>query len=341
MSRYMRQEVLSEIGEEGQHILSQTHVAVVGCGGLGVVVAPYLAGAGIGEITLIDHDNVELSNLHRQVIYKESDIGSNKAELLANHLQSLNSEIVVKSFAKRIDKENISEMLSSADIVVECTDDVLTKYLVNDYCFVHNVPLVYGSVAQYAGYVSLFRNQSEEDIHIRDFFPIPDMTVPTCNEVGVLGVTPGVIGMLQATEVLKYILGIGELLVGKLLVYNLLDNEMKTIQLKKSFREDMNNVLSKYCYDRGVTVPEIKRSEVSNHKIISLIGDLEMYGLHTHEVISQDNLEPLPDNCIVVCQRGLTSYRYVERYLKKYPGSKIFSLKGGVVGIPEYNDNES
>ena len=201
--RYIRQTTLEELGVEGQEKLNAAHAVVIGCGGLGSIAAPYLAGAGVGEITLVDGDVPHISNLHRQVFFSENQNQISKSEALADHIINLNSDIKVNAISEMLSNENVEGIIQNADIVLECTDDIITKYLVNDACHLAGIPMVYGAIYKYDGYVSFFENASIESIHLRDIFPEPDLDLLTCSQVGVLNTIAGLIGLLQANEAIK------------------------------------------------------------------------------------------------------------------------------------------
>lgn len=233
-NRYARQISLSEIGAAGQEKITQARVAIVGCGGLGGIVAAYLAGAGVGYLRLIDGDQPSISNLHRQVFFQEAD-REPKALILAARLQALNTQIVLEAKTDYLQHHNAADLLADVDMVVECTDQADIKHLVSDYCALQGQTLVYGAVHRYQGYVSLFPNQQASDCHLRDLFPEADPNIPNCASVGVLNTAAGLIGMLQANEALKWLLGIGEPLANRLLTYDCLSNQQQIIGLRKKF----------------------------------------------------------------------------------------------------------
>lgn len=227
-SRYIRQMTLPQIGAEGQQALSDSSVLIVGAGGLGVPVALYLAGAGIGKITVIDHDEIALSNLHRQVIYTEASVGQYKARILAEHLNQLNSEIKVEAITKRLSSNNAKSLCESHDIVIDAADNFLTTYLLSDLCYALNKPLVSASVIGCEGYVGVFCGGSPS---YRALFPTPPEQANTCSEAGVLAPIVGLIGMVQAQETIKLCLQSaqgenfkGETLQGKLQITDLWEN---------------------------------------------------------------------------------------------------------------------
>jgi sulfur-carrier protein adenylyltransferase/sulfurtransferase len=215
--RYARQVVLPEFGAVGQARLSASRVVIVGVGGLGSPAAMYLAGAGVGEITLVDDDVVAAHNLHRQLLYTERDIGAPKVEVAAAALRARNSRIVVHTRRDRVTAANAAEIVANHHLVIDGTDTLPTRYALTDACIAHGVPLIYGSVSRLEGQVSVFG--VGDGPCYRCLFPaMPSAELaPSCAEQGVLGVVPGAIALLQATEALKLLAGIGDPLSGRLL----------------------------------------------------------------------------------------------------------------------------
>lgn len=232
--RYARHISLTEVGIEGQQKLAKAKVLVIGAGGLGCPVLKYLVAAGIGTLGIVDFDTVSLSNLQRQILYTEKDIGKNKATVAKKRLESLNKDVDITIYPEVLGLENCLTILASYDIVVDGTDNFTTRYLLNDACCKLQKPLVYGSLYKYEGQVSVFNYK--EGPSYRCLFPEPPKSgeVPNCNEIGVLGVLPGQIGIMQATEVLKIILEIGEVLSGKLLYINVLTNDRRIIEIERN-----------------------------------------------------------------------------------------------------------
>jgi adenylyltransferase/sulfurtransferase len=221
INRYARHISLPQIGLVGQKTISKSNILVIGAGGLGSPVILYLAAAGIGRIGIIDFDEVDISNLQRQVIHSNSSVGQNKAESARRRIKELNPEVEVKIWKDRLTPENGMEIFQDGwDIIVDGTDNLPTRYLIDDLCSILNLPWVYGSIYRFEGQVSVF-NFNGGPVY-RDLFPEapPSESIPSCVEGGVLGVLPGVIGAIQATEAIKAITGVGELLSGKLLIYD-------------------------------------------------------------------------------------------------------------------------
>lgn len=220
-SRYQRQIMLSEIGEVGQERLKAAKVLVVGAGGLGAPVLQYLCAAGVGEIGIIDNDQVSESNLQRQVLYDSESIDEAKIEVAEKRLRNLNPYCSFKLFPDRIQDENAQRIISLFDIVVDCTDNFTARYLLDEFCGILCKPLVYGSIEEFSGQVTVFHY--EEGVSYRKLFPEkPSEEIMNGQPLGVLGAIPGVIGSLQATEVIKIITGAGKVLSGRLLIYDAL-----------------------------------------------------------------------------------------------------------------------
>jgi adenylyltransferase/sulfurtransferase len=236
LSRYSRHILLAEVGAVGQAKLRAARVLVVGAGGLGSPLALYLAAAGVGTIGLVDHDALELSNLQRQVAHTTARIGRNKAESAAETLGALNPDVRVEVHARRMDAAAAQELIPRYDIVCDGTDNFATRFLLGDACHLLGRPLVSAAVLRFEGQLSVFQGHQgaphpcHRCLHPE---PPPEGLVPTCSEAGVLGAVTGVMGTLQATEVLKLILGIGETMSGRLLLWDALDARFRTVKLKR------------------------------------------------------------------------------------------------------------
>ena len=232
--RYSRHLLIPDVGLEGQRKLKAASVLIVGTGGLGSPVALYLAAAGVGRIGLVDHDVVDFSNLQRQIIHGESRLGDLKVESARDRMLDINPEIQVDTFNEYINSENAFRIAEPYDIIIDGTDNFPTRYLVNDLCVLTEKPNVYGSIFRFDGQASVFDSRIGPCYRCLFPEPPPPGLVPSCAEGGVLGVLPGTIGSIQATETLKIILGIGEPLVGRLLLYDALDLSFQTVKLQKN-----------------------------------------------------------------------------------------------------------
>ena len=233
--RYSRHLLLPEVGVAGQRLLLDSRVALIGAGGLGAPVAMYLAAAGIGELTLIDDDKVERSNLQRQVIHREATIGINKVDSAKVMLLALNPRLRVHAQAVRAVAANVEALIRGHDVIIDGADNFPTRYLLNAASRKLGIPMVYGAVHRFTGQVSVFDSRREDSPCYRCLFPYPPSAAeaPNCSEAGVLGVLPGTIGMLQATEALKVMLGIGDPLVGRLLCYDALAARFRELALPR------------------------------------------------------------------------------------------------------------
>ena len=234
VERYSRQLVLREVGPGGQRRLKASSVLIVGAGGLGVPAATYLAAAGVGRIGIVDGDVVERSNLHRQTIYSDSDVGKPKARVIKDRLLVVNPHVSVVPFQTRIDSSNASEILQGYDVVLDCSDNFPTRYLVNDACVMLHKPDVYASIFRFDGQASVFHADSGPCYRCLFPEPPPAETVQDCAEAGVLGVLPGIMGSIQAAQAINLLLGNGESLAGKLLLFNAMDMSFSELRVVKN-----------------------------------------------------------------------------------------------------------
>lgn len=234
IERYSRHLLLPEVGLEGQKKLKTAHVLCIGLGGLGSAIVPYLAAAGVGHLGLVDGDVVELSNLQRQLLHATKDCGSKKTESAYKAIQAINAETKVTLYDTILTAENATDIAFDYDLIIDGSDNFSTRYLANDLAFLLKKPLVYGSIFRFEGQCTLFAPHQNGPCY-RCLFPEPPPSnaIPSCSEAGVLGVLPGMIGILQATEALKYLLGIGDSLCGRLLHFNALTMKFREFQLRK------------------------------------------------------------------------------------------------------------
>lgn len=232
-SRYARHLVLPEVGQAGQERLLQSSVVVVGAGGLGSPVIQYLAAAGVGRLGVIDHDRVDESNLQRQVIHRTDRVGMSKARSAADAVAALNPGVMVDALEERLTSANALSLLRPYDVIVDGTDNFATRYLISDACVLLGKPSVYGSVFRFEGQASVFDARKGPCYRCLYPSPPPPDMAPDCGDAGVLGVLPGLIGMIQATETLKLLLGIGDPLIGRLLLVDALRMEMREMRFEK------------------------------------------------------------------------------------------------------------
>ena len=333
--------MLPGVGAAGQAKLTAARVVVVGCGGLGGPAAVYLAAAGVGHLRLVDGDEPEESNLHRQVFFSSNAAGS-KTEQLAAHIGRLNPTIKVQHHSHRLAGGNVRALLRGADLVLDCTDNARTKHLINDACVVMSLPLVYAAAQGFGGYVALFENRDPDGINLRDLYPEPDPTLPDCATTGVLPTAVGTLSLLQANAALCYLLGIGEPPVDRLLTYSVLDNTQHRVKLKKT-------------YTKPITLPEISR--VYRRETLEIVTDsLSPEGFDgIFSMLSPQREPDLPDgvtrlsdrnplgDCLeqmgesgrylIYCNSGKLSLVLASQLRGERPELEVYSLKGGVVGL--------
>lgn len=274
--RYNRHIILSEIGQAGQDKISNAKVLVIGAGGLGCPILQYLAASGIGTLGIIDFDIVDISNLQRQVLFGTSSLGKNKAQAAKTRLEDLNNDISIITYAEKLTHKNALDLFNQYDIIVDGTDNFETRYLVNDACIITNKPLVFGAIYKFEGQVSVFNYKNGPSY--RCLFPNPPEkdTVPNCSEIGVLGVLPGIIGSMQANEVLKIILGIGNVLSEKLLCYNALTSQISTLKIKRN---------------EAVIQPVLDKKHSFENKQINIGCEIEVIEVSISEIVSEKNIQ--------------------------------------------------
>ena len=349
---FKRQTTLQEIGEEGQEKLQKASVLIVGCGGLGSAIAVYLATSGLGKIHLIDFDSVAISNLHRQVFFELDDIGKPKAETLANFIKKRAPFTEVTFSNKPLLKSNVLETISIFDIVVDATDSLPTKYLLNDACVIEQKPLVYGSLYKFDGYVANFNILQKEgsySANLRDAFPEMATDIPNCEEAGTLNAIVGLIALAQVNEVLKLITNVGKPLVNELLIYNALENSQLKMKVKPTFdRSKIQEIFESESYfdascatqnpDWLISASTLKdelSKEKHNLHLIAVLPNLEL-PFKVDETIQINSFNPdeitinESKTYVMVCQKGLNSYKATELFKGSYPNTKVLSLEGGI-----------
>ncbi|MGK0254198.1 MAG: molybdopterin/thiamine biosynthesis adenylyltransferase/rhodanese-related sulfurtransferase [Mariniflexile sp.] len=356
MSRYNRHIILPEIGQAGQEKLTNTKVLVVGAGGLGCPVLQYLAAAGIGTLGVIDFDVVEESNLQRQVLFGTSSLGKNKAEAAKKRLEDLNNEISIIAYPEKLTYQNALELFNQYDLIVDGSDNFETRYLVNDACIITNKPLVFGAIYKFEGQVCVFNYQNGPSY--RCLFPnLPKKeAVPNCSEIGVLGVLPGIIGSMQANEILKIILGIGAVLNGKLLCYNALTSQTSILKISKSEAEISKILKEKDNFHKKDLISncELETIEISIKAVlekenVQFIDVREPHELPKIEAIKITSI-PLSElknsihkidsgkQKVVFCQSGIRSKQAVS-ILNNLNIPNCFSIKEGASEIIKIINN--
>ncbi|HEC24592.1 MAG TPA: molybdopterin-synthase adenylyltransferase MoeB [bacterium] len=233
IKRYARHIILPEVGGKGQERLLSSKVLLIGAGGLGAPCGYYLGAAGIGTLGIVDFDTVDLSNLQRQIWHGTADVGRYKVDSASDSIARINPDVSVITYKEKIDSKNIKDLIKDYDVIIDATDNFPTRYLINDACYFMRKPLVYGSLFRFDGQATVFL--PGEGPCYRCLFPAPPPVglVPSCQESGVLGVLPGIIGAIQANEAIKIILGVGKTLNGRLLIYDALDMRFTEMKLRK------------------------------------------------------------------------------------------------------------
>ncbi len=337
MLRYQRQTILPEIGQTGQQRLMDSHVLVVGCGGLGGPVAAYLAGAGIGTLTLVDGDKPEESNLHRQVFF-QTGATDNKAKLLAQHCALLNPSTRVCAHESYLEANNAKALIEAADLVVECSDHAQTKHLVSDACHLLGTPLVYAAVHKYEGYLAVFPNETLDDIHLRDVFPAPDPTLPDCATVGVLPTAVGLIAMLQANAALCFLLQIGKPPLRQLLTYNALDNHQHRLKLRKSYTKPIPEPWQKAQLTRADLETDATLADLPNYDLVFSMLDEQREPKLPKDVVRLTKRNPFGQclermkpggKYLIYCNSGKLSLMLVSQIRKHDASIEALSLRTG------------
>jgi len=359
--RYARHYSLKNFGIDAQQKLEKAKVLVIGAGGLGCPVLQYLAAAGVGTIGIADNDILSLSNLQRQVLYTTNDIGKPKTEVAEERLKRLNPGVEIAIHQTNISTANALEILQIYDVVVDCTDNFTARYIINDACVLLGKPLVFGAIYQYEGQVAVFNVLDDKGIrtNYRHLFPEPPAPgeAPDCNEAGVLGVLPGVIGIMQATEVIKLVTGIGEVLVNKILNFSLLsyvsvqfgiDGNAVDNAGPKTEAEFRNIDYEVLC---GVTSRNIVALEASVFKEWAAYPDTIVIDVRERNeqpkskfaqinipLAELENYEPglTEENILLFCQSGKRSLKAAELLASRFGSSKnIAHLKGGIISLQE------
>jgi adenylyltransferase/sulfurtransferase len=365
LARYDRHIIIPEFGLEAQKKLKAARVLVVGSGGLGSPLLLYLAAAGVGTIGIVDFDVVDDSNLQRQVLYGKEDVGKLKIEAAKSRLNSLNPHINIVLHNTRLSSENALSILKEYDVVADGTDNFPTRYLVNDAAVLLNKPNVYASIFQFEGQVTVFNYTDKEGVtgpNYRDLYPTPPPPglVPSCAEGGVLGVLPGIVGSLQASEVIKVITGVGEPLNGRLFLFDALNFETRTFKVKRREDNPLNGTnpsitkLIDYEFFCGLKTDEKPVKEISVEQLYSWQVSGEKFQLvdvrepHEYEV-SNIGAELIPlstvaENAqrfsrevkvVIHCKAGVRSAKAIRELEEKFGFDNLYSLKGGILAYLE------
>ena len=354
--RYNRQVILAGFGEGSQLLLTKAKVLVIGAGGLGCPALQYLAAAGIGCLGVADDDTINLSNLHRQVLFSTADIGKLKVNVARERLLQMNPEIEIISHPVHLQKRNILNILRNYDFILDGTDNFTTRYLINDACALLGKPLIFAAVSGFEGQLAIFNVPDEEGqrTNYRDLFPIPPQPgeIKSCAENGILGVLPGVIGTMAAAETIKLITGIGRPLINKLLHYNLLNMEQYELNispaanysLPKTEDEFLNRVNNDSCeLTYGYAEIDITTLFKLQKEASTMIVDVRerhefpILDNHIYTKIPMSEFSAFLEtdiqakNIIFICQQGIRSVTAAELTQEKYGSTKkIYNLKGGI-----------
>lgn len=355
-ARYARHIAIPEFGLEGQHKLKNSKVLVVGSGGLGSPVLLYLAAAGVGHIGIVDFDVVDESNLQRQIIFNVYDIGKSKAYTAKEKLKALNPHVQVTVHETRLEKENARGLIRQYDIVADGTDNFPTRYLVNDVCVLEGKPNVYASIFQFEGQVSVFNYLQENGNrgpNYRDMFPEPPPPglVPSCAEGGVIGVLPGIIGSMQANEVIKVITGVGEPLAGRLFLFDAASFTTRILKVRKNPNTKIEGLINyeEFC---GI-MPELELKKIKEATVQELANllknnaDFQLIDVrepYEYEIANLNGeLIPLATitsfankisrdkKVIIHCRSGARSAKAILDLETQFGFDNLFNLKGGIL----------
>jgi len=362
-TRYSRHLIMPEVTANGQRRLKAARVLCIGAGGLGSPAALYLAAAGVGTIGIVDFDDVDLSNLQRQILHGTKDVGRSKLESARDRLRDINPDIDIELHQCRFSSENASEIVSEYDVVVDGSDNFATRYLSNDVCVFEKKPNVYGSVFRFEGQTTVFAPHLGGPCY-RCLFPEPPPpeSVPNCAQAGVLGVLPGIIGLLQAIEAIKLIVGIGEPLIGRLLHFDALNVKFRELNLRRDPHcpvcGDNPTIFSPIDYDQfcgvrdekmvpAISVNELKR-KMDAREAFELVDVREPF---EYEIARIDGAQLIPlgeianradelqrgQQIVVHCHSGTRSAQAV-RLLQQRGFSNVYNLEGGIDAWSEQID---
>lgn len=366
--RYHRQMILPNFGLRAQQLLQASKVLVIGAGGLGCPALQYLVGAGVGYIGIVDGDQVSLSNLHRQTLFTTDDIGHNKAEVAAKKLSLLNADINIEAIPIHLTNQLALDIMNQFDIIVDGTDNFATRYMINDACVLLEKTLVYGAVSQYEGQVAVFNHSlptGEHSANYRDIFPHPpkEGTVLNCVDAGVLGVLPGIIGAMQAAEVIKLITGIGEPLVNQLLTYQFNNHQVFTVKIAvqpqtsslvpadaTAFKAiDYTFLCSSPKNSLEISAAEF--DQLINQKNIDIVDVRALHELPEIQAFHHLRI-PLPDlkesvtqlkndTVVVFCQSGKRSLQAAEALRALWGNArKVYSLQDGILSWIRFTEKK-
>ncbi len=366
VQRYSRHLIMPEVGVEGQTRLKNASVLCIGAGGLGSPLALYLAAAGVGRLGIVDFDVVDFSNLQRQILHSTADVGRSKLESARGKLQAINPNVVVRTHETRLTSENALELFRDYDLVADGTDNFPTRYLVNDACVLTGKPNVYGSIFRFEGQASVFAAKDGPCYRCLYPEPPPPGLVPSCAEGGVLGILPGIVGIIQATEAIKLILGQGEPLIGRLLLFDALAMKFRELKLRRDPNcpvcGDHPTVTELIDYDQFCGVGPVAEAPASLEEVTPLElkrefdrgEDIFLLDVRNPPEIAISKIEnshviPLPElmdrvseldsarSIVVHCKSGARSAEAIRR-LQKLGFRKLRNLKGGILAWADQVD---
>ncbi len=357
LQRYNRQIIIPEFGQEGQEKLKNSSILVIGAGGLGAPILQYLTASGLGRIGIVEFDEVSISNLQRQVLYNTDQVGESKAQRTKERLEKLNPHVIFDLHEVAINSENAMEIIESYDLVIDGSDNLATRYLVNDACYFLEKPLVYGAIFRFEGQVSVFNQEleTERGPNYRDLFPTPPPPemVPSCSEGGVLGVLPGIIGAMMASEAIKVLTEMGETLSGRLFVFDALDFSSHTLNVTKNAENpisgDQPSITELIDYEAFCmgNSPQKEIKEISVHDLNAKrsqgdtwildvredyeyqIANIEGHLIPLNKVVSRQNDIPRDREVVVMCKMGGRSKKAIE-LLEEQGFDNLVNLKGGI-----------
>jgi len=341
--RYSRQIILKEIGEQGQQRIKDASVLVIGAGGLGCPVLLYLTAAGIGTIGILDNDCVEESNLQRQVLYSVTDIDKPKPEAAIEKLSALNPNIHFQKHFFRLSKENALTTLANYNIIVDCTDNFSTRYLISDACVILGKPLVYGAVFQFEGQISVLNYKNGPTLRcLQPDIPHP-LEIPGCSEAGIIGYIAGIVGAMQANETVKIILGTGDILRGRMFTINALTMETQIVSFERNPEASAIKELGEYdeyCFPKNEAVNEISVDELLD--LMKINPDIQLIDLRDadetidmmegfinipyHEIPSKTGLIHGAKNVVFYCTYGIKSKKLINFLKYKNFTNTFYSL---------------
>lgn len=350
LKRYNRHIIMPEIGLEGQQKLINAKVLIIGAGGLGCPVLLYLTAAGVGTLGICDFDYVDESNLQRQILFGTDDIGKSKAHTAARKLALLNPYLKFKIHDLKLDKNNSLDLFKQYDIIVDGSDNFPTRFLVNDACIITGKPLVFGAIYKFEGQVSVFNYQGGPTY--RCLVPEqPDSSeMLSCSQIGVIGVLPGIIGSYQASEVIKMITGVGEVLNGKLLLVDTLSVNHNIIEFKRNEKTANITELADYgdfCMDefpevKNVTTAELKEKIRYNEEIQLIdIRDKDLFNNYhipgsinyqIEEILNKPELVPKESDVLLICENGNNSLAVIDFLEKSHKYEHVYNLRNGIQG---------